>query len=174
MRKHTLVILLLFTLLSAFSWIGIQNWSLTGTYSIRFSNPEVNGVFSKLDAVISFDESDLPASKFSVSADVGSVSTGNPGMDSQISGKDMLDKASFPSIRLESATVVKTDTAYAAKGMLDLHGIKHEITIPFTFHNKVFRGFFLVRCSDYGMNGMGKGDADIVRIDLNVPVIPNK
>jgi polyisoprenoid-binding protein YceI len=174
MKKHIPAALILLTLLSAFSWISMQNWSLADTYSIRFSNPEVNGVFSKLNAVISFDESDLPASKFSVSADVGSVNTGNPGMDSQISGKDMLDKANFPAIKFESVAVVKTDTAYAAKGMLEMHGIKREILIPFTFLNREFRGSFQVKCSDYGMNGMGKGEADIVRIELNVPVLPRK
>jgi polyisoprenoid-binding protein YceI len=173
-RKHIPAALLLLTLLSGFSWISIQNWILADTYSIRFSNPEVNGVFSKMDAAISFDESDLPASKFSVSADVGSVNTGNPGMDSQISGLDMLDKANFPYIKFESVAVVKTDTAFAAKGMLEMHGIKHEIIIPFTFRNKEFRGSFQVKCSDYGMNGMGKGEADIVRIELKVPVLSRK
>ena len=174
MKKHTFVLALLMLsfVLSVFGTGIMQNWSLSDSYSVSFSNPEVKGVFSKINADITFDESNLPASSFRVSADVGSVNTGNPSMDAEITGKEMLEMDKYPQIKFESTKVTKSDTGYIAAGTLEMHGIKKPLLLSFIFSGQTFKGSFLVRCSEFGMKGMGTGESDKVFISLSVPVKP--
>jgi polyisoprenoid-binding protein YceI len=72
-------------LLSAF--VIDQNWLLTDTYSVKFSNPEINGSFTHMSATFHFDENDLPTSRLQVFVDVNSASSGNLEMDKQVTGK---------------------------------------------------------------------------------------
>ncbi|HEV7229871.1 MAG TPA: YceI family protein [Bacteroidia bacterium] len=168
--KKLISLLSFLCVISLSAFVIDQNWILADNYTVRFSNPEVNGSFTKLNATIRFDEKDLAASRIQVSVDVNSVNTGNPEMDKQVTGKDMLNKEQYPQIIFESSSLRKVPVGYEAIGTLKMHGQNKEITIPFTFSDQVFKGNFEVKCSDYGMTGMGHGEADVVKIELSVPV----
>jgi polyisoprenoid-binding protein YceI len=158
-------------LFTAFTLVSLQEWKVSEGFSVRFANPEVTGVMTKFKADIVFNENDLAASKFDVFVGAGSVSTGNPSMDSQAMGPELLDAKNYPEIKFKSSGVSKTSEGFLAIGMLDLHGIKKEIAIPFTFDKIAFKGSFAFKCKDYGMNGLGTGEADVLRIELVVPVV---
>ncbi len=163
-------LLMLLCMASSFTLIGLQDWTVTPDYTIRFTNPEVSGRMTKFKADISFDPKNLRSSKFDVHIDAASVNTGNQEMDAQAMGPELLDARTYTEIRFQASGVTTTPEGFQATGILDLHGVKKEISIAFTFENKVFKGGFAFKCKDYGMNGLGKEDADILRIELIVPV----
>ncbi|HTB30442.1 MAG TPA: YceI family protein [Bacteroidia bacterium] len=167
--KKTMLLFLLPAML-AFVYIGVKQWKLSETYSVTFSSPDISGRFKTIKAEIAFDEKDLKGSFFNAQVDVNSLETGNPSMNSTATSEDMLDAKKFPNILFRSTTVEKKDTSYITRGILDMHGTKKEISIPFSFHGKIFTGTFTVACSAYGMKGAGKGASDTVKIRLSIPV----
>jgi polyisoprenoid-binding protein YceI len=158
-------------LTTAFRVFFFQTWALGDSWSVKFSNAEVNGSFSKMSAQITFDAAHLPDSKFDVNVDVASAKAGNAEMTAEMMGPEMLDKAKFPMIHLVSSGVEKTDTGYKLTGTLEMHGVKKEISLPFTFKDNVFSGSFEISCKAYGMKGLDE-NSDKVKIDLSVPVKP--
>ena len=61
-----------------------------------------------------------------------------------------------------------------AKGNLSMHGVTKEITIPFTFSKNekggVFAGSFSVNRKDFKLGENNGHAADVLKIDLSVPV----
>ena len=72
----------------------------------------------------------------------------------------------------KSAAITKTPAGYEAKGTLDMHGVKKEITIPFTFENNIFKGSIQVNRLDYNINTAepNHGSASF-KVDITVPVV---
>ena len=123
---------------------------------------------------ISFDEKDLASSKFMISIDVSSIATGNGMKNRHAKSDKWFDAKQFPSINFTSSKISKSSQGYLVEGMLDMHGIKKAITIPFTFSNNIFNGSFSVNRMDYGvgsMQGMSKKVSDEIKIAISVPVI---
>ena len=63
-----------------------------------------------------------------------------------------LDAEKFPLISFTSSVITKVGSGYEAKGMLDMHGVQKEITLPFTFDGNVFTGSISVNRMDYNVN----------------------
>ena len=56
---------------------------------------------------------------------------------------------------------------------LDLHGVKKEVTIPFTFKNNTFNGSFSVSRFDYNVGpttGMAGKVGEKMTLEISVPV----
>jgi polyisoprenoid-binding protein YceI len=54
-----------------------------------------------------------------------------------------------------------------------MHGVKKQISIPFTFISNTFKGTFKVNRMDYGigsMEGMSKKVSDDIVLEISVPV----
>jgi polyisoprenoid-binding protein YceI len=64
-------------LLSAFTISSSIEWKITDGYSIKFKGKAVEGVFKTMSGDISFNETGLTSSKFSISIDASSINTGN-------------------------------------------------------------------------------------------------
>lgn len=157
--------------LSAFTFFRLQDWKTTETFTVRFICPDVAGLMTRFRADISFDEKNPAAAKFDVHVEAGSVSTGNTAMDEQAMGASLLEAGKYPEITFQSTGATKTSDGFLTTGILSLHGMKKEISIPFTFDKNVFKGGFAFKCRDYQMNGLGTGEADVLRIELVVPVV---
>ncbi len=171
MKKISYLILLIISLTGyAFVCLLTQNWDLNTGYVVKFVNPEATGTFEKMTAEISFDEKDLPNSHFDVRIDVNSINLGSPELSKQALSPDMLNAHKFPLIHFVSSAVQKAGTGYIVKGSLELHGVKKDIEIPFTFLTKVFKGGFEIKAKDYGINSLGNGQEDILKLDLSVLV----
>lgn len=167
--------LLLACLLSgtAFALYNAIDWQITGDYAIRFAGKGVKGVFKNLTGDITFDENNLDGSRFSVTIDVKSISTGNKLKNKHAKSDKWLDAGKFPTIRFTSEKFSKTNSGYQVQGILDLHGVKKTVTIPFTFANNAFKGSFSINRLDYGigtMKGMSKKVSDEIKLDISVPV----
>ncbi|MFI5149289.1 MAG: YceI family protein [Bacteroidia bacterium] len=156
--------------LLAFAMTGIQHWKVGKGFEVAFSSPDIKGTFKTMTAILNFDEKDLEHSLFDVKVQANSLESVNPAMDDAAKGADMLNTAKYPEIHFLSSKVINKDTSFVAAGTLEMHGVKKNLSIPFSFRNHVFKGGFRIACSDYGMKGTGKGASDTVQIMLNVPV----
>ena len=169
----SLATLLLTGAVSAFT--VAQMWQISNTYSIKFSCDASAGIFKTFRGTIAFDEQNLAASSFNISIDVASINTGNAMMNKHAKGEDWFDAAKYPEITFTSKKIVKTGAAYQVSGDLELHGIKKEITIPFTFVNKgtaaIFTGSCSVNRSDFKIGKPGGEVGEAIKIDVSVPVI---
>jgi polyisoprenoid-binding protein YceI len=171
MRKAFLPIAAAFIVLaSAFTVIAAQDYKITEGYAVKFSASGASGIFRTLKGDISFDEKNLAASKFNVSIDVTSINTGNGLKNTHAKGDKWLDAKKFPVIKFTSKEITKAGNGYNAKGELEMHGVKKEINIPFTFAKNTFTGNFEVNRTDFGIGSPGGKVDDIIKLEVSVPV----
>lgn len=160
-------------LLSAFTTIKSVDWKISDDYSIKFKGKDAEGIFKTMSGDISFDENDLNNSHFSTSINVTSINTGN-GMKNKIAKSDnWFDADKYPSINFISSKFSKSTNGYLVEGTIEMHGIKKQIVIPFTFSSNVFKGNFSVNRTDFGvgtMEGMSKKVSNEIVIEISVPV----
>lgn len=160
-------------LLSAFTVLEPIDWKIADGYAIRFSSKEPSGVFTKFSGNIVFDANHPENSSFNLLVDVTSINTGNGMKNKHAKSDEWLNAALYPEITFVSSAFSKNDKGYEVTGILSLHGVKKEISIPFTFANDTFAGNFTVNRLDYNIGdtkGMsGKVSTDL-KIDFTVPV----
>jgi polyisoprenoid-binding protein YceI len=167
MKKIILPLAIVTTLLSS------VNWKIAEGYSIKFTSKDPSGVFTSLKGNVSFDENNLAASEFDVTIDANSINTGNGMKNTKAKGEEWFNVEKYPTIKFTSDKISKTATGYAAAGTLDMHGVKKQITIPFTFSNKTFTGSFDINRLDYGVGtdkGMSAHASSVLKVDVSVPV----
>ena len=156
--------------LSAFVVKQSVNWKIADSYSIKFTSKDPSGVFTKMNGSILFDENNLQGSKFDVKIDVNSINTGNGMRNKHAKSEKWFDASKYPTIDFTSSKFAKTASGYEVTGTLQIHGVKKEITIPFTFGNSTFAGTFKVNRLDYQVGNPGKASEELV-IDVTVPVV---
>lgn len=174
MKKLTLAAMIgAIVLLSAFTIKESINWKIAEGYAIEFSGTDVEGIFKKMSGEISFNESDLANSKFSITIDVASINTGNGMKNKHAVSDKWFDAETYPNITFNSNKITKADTGYEVTGTLVLHGVTKEVTIPFEFASNTFKGNLKVNRLDYGvgtMKGMSKKVSNEIAINITVPV----
>lgn len=160
-------------LLSAFTTIKSIEWQITEGYFIKFKGTDAEGIFKTMAGDISFDENDLSSSKFSVTVDVSSINTGNGMKNKHAKSDKWFDATKYPSITFISSKISKSTEGYQVEGTLEMHGVKKQISIPFTFGSNSFKGSFNVNRMDFGvgtMEGMSKKVSNEIALDISVPV----
>jgi polyisoprenoid-binding protein YceI len=165
--------ILILLVLSAFTAIQTTKWKIAEGYSIKFSSKDPSGVFKVFKGEIIFDEKSLDASKFNVFIDVNSISTGNGMKNKHAKSDKWFDVKQYPEIRFNSTKISKTNSAYSVTGMLDMKGVKKEISFPFTFINNTFSGSFTIKRLDYNIGttkGMAGKAAQELLVEISVPV----
>lgn len=174
MKKLIFSIATLLTLAAVFAFTTIQNWQITDKYSIAFSSKDAGGIFKTFSGSISFDEQNLPASKFAVTIDAASINTGNGLQNKHAKGAEWFDVAKYPVIKFTSGKIARSANGYQAVGTLEMHGISKEITIPFSFKkaggSATFTGTFSVNRNDFKIGKPGGEVADVIKVDVAVPV----
>ena len=159
---------------SAFTFIAAPGWKITDNYNIGFSIGDAAGIFKGFKGTIIFDDNNPAASKFDVSLDVATVNTGNGLQNKHIKSDEWLDATKYPTILYSSQKIIKSGNGYQVTGILDLHGVKKPVTIPFTFQHTgaggTFAGSFTINRSDFNIGKPG-GDVDnAIKLDISVPV----
>ncbi len=170
MKKLVFSAITLLTLSAVFAFTTLQNWKIKETHEIQFSSKEVNGVFKTFTGTIAFDAADLAKSKFDLIVDVASINTGNGLMNKHAKGDDWFNAEKFPSIKFTSTKIEKSGTDFKAVGTLEMHGVKKDFTVPFSFKKNIFKANFSVNRIDFKV---GKADNDVstvLKIDATIPV----
>ncbi len=172
MKKHIYPIAgLAFIIASAFTVITSQDWQIASNASVKFAGGDPSGEFSGVKGVINFDPNALSSSRFDVSIDVATINTGNGMKNTHAKSALWFDAEKYPFIKFTSTSINKTAAGYETKGIVDMHGVKKEATIPFTFINNIFTGSLKVNRLDYNINtGEPAHGATEFKIDISVPV----
>lgn len=170
-KSFYLVATVVLMLTSAFTFFQAQEWKIAEGYSVKFDGGDPSGEFTGLKGTILFDEQNLGASKFDVTIDASSINTGNGMKNTHAKGANWFDVEKYPTIAFSSNSIAKTASGYEAKGTLEMHGIKKEITMPFTFANNTFASTFEVNRHDFSLDD-GKHEKMVpnMKVSLTVPV----
>lgn len=144
-------------LLSAFTSAYFIGWQVKGDdYTVKFSTEGASGTLKGLKGTIEFDCLDLANSKFDVTVDVNTISTGIGLKNKHAKAADFLDAEKYPTIRFTSNAVTPTENGFVANGNLTIKDVTREISIPFTFDGSgdegVFRGNFELNRTDYHLS----------------------
>lgn len=176
MKKYIIVFTIPFFLLFTAFTTTIFDWKITDDYTIKFSASNANGIFQDLKGTIIFDENNLGKSKFEVSVDVNTISTGNKTKDKHARGAKWFDVKNHPQIKFTSEKFTKTKTGFLVTGLLEMKGLKKNESIEFTFSkNKeggIFEGKLKVDRKEYEITGpwLNFTVSDEIEIELKIPV----
>jgi polyisoprenoid-binding protein YceI len=124
---------------------------------------------------VAFDENDLANSKFDVTIDVATINTGNGMKNVHAKSAMWFDAEKYPTISFTSSEITKTSDGYQAKGTLEIHGVKKEFTMPFTFEKTdaggIFNSSFDINRLDFNVNAAEpEHGASIFKVEISVPV----
>lgn len=175
MKKLIYSMATLLSLSAVLAFAPAQNWQIADKYTVRFTGGgEVGGIFKTLKGTIAFDEQNPAASNIDLSIDVASINTGNGLMNTHAKGADWFDAAKYPVIHFKSKKITKAGAGFQVTGDMEIHGVKKELTLPFTFQNTgttaTFSAQFVVNRSDFHIGKPG-GDVDEnIKLDVMVPV----
>ena len=160
-------------LLSAFSIDNLLSWQISEDYSIRFSNSKAKGHFTDFAGTIEYNEENLADSHFDIEIAVSSIKTGNFLKNNHAKGDKWFDAKQYPTIDFTSKEFRKTASGHEVDGILLMHGIEKEVTLPFTFQDNIFAGSFSVDRTDFGIGstqGLAKKVPHVIDVTVSVPV----
>jgi len=170
-KQPYLLAAVVFMMGSAFAFIQSQDWKISEGYSIKFEAGDPSGEFSGLKGTIKFDEKNLAASQFNVAVDVASINTGNGMKNTHAKSANWFDAEKYPTIAFTSSAITKTAAGFEAKGTLEMHGVKKEIVMPFTFANNTFSANIEVNRLDFNIDdGKHPKMLPTMKVAINVPV----
>ncbi|MCF2501744.1 YceI family protein [Dyadobacter sp. CY107] len=173
-QKYKLLASTATIVLSSFTFLFIANWEISKGYTIHFDGKYAKGSFSDLSGLISFDPEHPDAAKFDVVIKVASIETGNDLKNKHAKSDKWFDAERFPEIHFTSTKVARIDSAFVVEGMLELHGIRKEIAIPFTFRQQesgsMFYGKFKVHRGNFGIGKTHGKESDSTLVEVSVPV----
>ncbi len=172
-KTNNIIWIGLLLVVSSFTSFTISRWKIEDSFKIHFSGNSVEGNFESFKGDIIFDENELESSNFSLVIEVESIATGNWLKNSHAKNEKWFDADKYPKITFKSDQFLKTANGYAVKGILTMHGVEKEVTIPFTFSNQIFKGSFSVNRIDYKIGnkeGMSKKVSNEIKIDFLIPV----
>lgn len=150
--------------------MGQKKYDFDGAHSlVRFTVElagltGVEGRFVDTDATISYDEADLTRSSVTALIHTASIDTGEKERDAHLRTSDFFDAEKFPIIRFQSKRTEQRDSNWVAVGELTIHGVTHEIALPFQWVQKIhtdpfgndrigFEAHITLKRSDYGIKG---------------------
>lgn len=179
-----LISMMFATLLSLPAFAAPTTFSVDPVHStVVFSTSHLNvsrfyGRFNDVTGTVVMDEQNPAASKIEVTIKTASVDTWDDKRDEHLKSPDFFNAAQFPAITFASKSVKKTGDTWSVTGDLNLHGVKKEITVPFTKvgegadpwggHRAGWHGTFKIKRSDYGMNFMIPGIGDEIELIVSV------
>lgn len=169
------LILAMFTL-SSFVIKNTTLWKITDDYAIKFEAKKVSGSFETFSGDIVFDDHNLGESICDLRIDVASIKTGNFLKNKHAKGSKWFDVKSYPLIHFKSSEFSQTSSGYEVSGILEMHGTKQKITIPFSFNNNTFKSSFTIDRTDFnlgGTTGMQGSVGHIISLDIAIPVTQN-
>ena len=150
-----------------------SNWVISEDFEVKFTSKNPKGHFSHLEGDIVFDKNDLANSSFDMRINVEDIRTGYWLKNKHARGSKWFDIEKFPHVTFKSQTIEKTASGYTTTGILGMHGVEKEVSIPFTFEDNTFNGSLTVRRADFdlGPTGgmMGRAAAEVL-VEITVPV----
>jgi len=102
-------------------------------FDVRFLGlVNVEGRFGSCGGDLRWDPDDPRNSSVEFTLATASLDTGNPARDEHLRGADFFAAETYPQIHFVSRSIAPRGAGWVATGDLTLHGVSHEIEIPFT------------------------------------------
>lgn len=117
---------------AAFTFLPVDHYVVSTGYTIGFVSADPSGSFTSMSGDIYFDDADLVNSKFNLSIDVSTISTGNGMMNKKAQTAEWFNATAYPKINFKSTSIVKNTTGYVITGDLTIRGITKTYSIPAT------------------------------------------
>ena len=159
---------------SAYMSVTSQEWKISDNHSIKFISKDPSGIFKDFKGTIKFDDKDLAGSKFDVSIDVSSISTGNGMMNKKAQIEEWFNAEKFPQIKYVSSKIEKTDKGYAVFGDLKIKGTSKPTKVNVVVTNggdkAKFSGTFNVNRMDFHVGHKSETVPDVMKIEFDIPV----
>lgn len=160
-------------LFSAFTIVSTTSWKVADNHAVKFSGTDAEGIFKTLKGDVTLDQNDLASSKMSFTIDVNSINTGNGMKNKHAVSDKWFDAEKYPTITFNSSKVFKEGNQLKVTGMMKIHGVSKEMTIPFSFSNNTIKAEFSVMRMDFKvgtMEGMSKKVSDKISLDVTIPL----
>ncbi|MBI1837423.1 MAG: YceI family protein [Flavobacteriia bacterium] len=159
---------------SAYVSITSQDWKISENHSIEFISKDPTGIFKDFKGTIKYDEKDLAGSKFDVSIDVSSISTGNGMMNKKAQTEEWFNSEKFPEIKYTSSKIEKSETGITLYGDLKIKGTSKPTKIKVAVKNSgdkaTFSGTFNVNRIDFHVGHKSETVPDVMKIVFEIPV----
>jgi polyisoprenoid-binding protein YceI len=144
-------------------------WSLDKTHSHlgftinHLGIADINGSFNSVETKITSSKEDFSDAVVELSADAGSINTGNEQRDAHLKSADFLDAEKHPRLTFKSTSFTKgKGNHYIVKGYFTMHGITkpveldavHNGTTVHPMNKKSIAGFKVsgtIKRSDFGV-----------------------
>jgi polyisoprenoid-binding protein YceI len=172
---RTMLVLVTLGLFIASPQAIAQKYKIAKGYSVKFDGGgDVAGSFKDLSGTVEFNETDLTKSSVTLKIKTESINTGNAMMNNHAKGKEWFDAKTYPLITFTSKSFTKTAKGYDVVGIMEIKGVKKEITISFTFSKTgkggEFKASFQVDRNDYGVGKKEGKVGGAVKVDVVIPV----
>ena len=141
---------------------------------IQFKSKDPTGVFKTMKGSIKFDESDLENSKFDLSFEVSSISTGNGMMNKKAQTAEWFDASKYAQIKYVSSKIEKTGEGFNVIGKLTIKGVTKDKTVPLKVSKSgselTFSGSFIVNRMDFKVGKTSDAVPNNMNINYSIPV----
>jgi polyisoprenoid-binding protein YceI len=155
------------------SWVIDTNASKV-EFTFKHFGLNLNGSFGGLKGSIFFNSANLSGSKFSVSIDVNTLSTGIQMRNKNLMHTRFFDENKFRQIIFRSDSITRNGNGYKASGILIMKGNWRHKSIPFAFKQKesagIFKSEFTLNRVDYDIGGNSPIMGSTITVRLEVVV----
>lgn len=163
---------------SAMTYVAsVPTYKIKEGYSIAFKSKDPSGEFKSMKGTIKFDEEDLANSKFELTFDVSSISTGNGMKNKKAQTAEWFDAGKHPQITYTSTKVEKSGNDFVVYGNLKIKGITKEKKIPLKVAKSgkdiTFSGSFTVNRLDYKVGKPSEVVPNTMNISYSIPATQN-
>ena len=194
---RTVILLAASLMFPCASYCGVSYRIEPGQSAVNFSVRHmvlstVRGKFTDFSGILELEENDLIKSSVSVRINAASITTENAVRDKDLRSANFLDIEKYPEITFISHRVVKQNDGYLLVGVLNMHGVSKEVSIPFTYNGKVkdlagkirvgFEGHVTINRKDWGINynkladngGLVAANEVTIELDIEAMSMPAK
>jgi polyisoprenoid-binding protein YceI len=110
--------------------------------SIRFTIKHlaisnIYGIFKQFEGKFTWDPNDVGSSSLNFNIQATSLNSENKKRDKHLKSPDFFDINQFPSIKFESTRLEKKKHGFEAIGIIEMKGVKKEISLPVTLSEKI-------------------------------------
>jgi polyisoprenoid-binding protein YceI len=160
------------------------------SFQVRHFVSKVRGRFTDFDGIIVADRARPEASTVEFRVKTASIDTDNDRRDGHLRSADFFEAEKYPEITFKSTRIVpRGGDRFDVTGVLAIHGVAREITIPVTFQGLAgtgpnakagFETIATINRKDYGivwnrdMDGGGFVLGDDVLVSINIEAVPRK